>query len=108
MEDIHSLEAIKKVLESEKLVLLYISRPNCSVCHALLPQVERLLEDFKSVVSIHADAEEIPEIAGEFSIFTVPVLIMFVEGKEMFRKARFVPIDELQSQMSRLTKMLDN
>ncbi|MBN8192356.1 thioredoxin family protein [Bacillus sp. NTK074B] len=108
MEDIHSLEAIKRVLESEKLVLLYISRPNCSVCHALLPQVERVLEDFKSVVSIHADAEEIPEIAGEFSIFTVPVLIMFVEGKEMFRKARFVPIDELQSQMSRLTKMLDN
>ncbi|MDX8345087.1 thioredoxin family protein [Rossellomorea sp. YZS02] len=108
MEDIHSLEAIKKVLESEKLVLLYISRPNCSVCHALLPQVERVLEDFKSVVSVHADAEEIPEIAGEFSIFTVPVLIMFVEGKEMFRKARFVPIDELQSQMSRLTKMLDN
>ncbi|WP_226671718.1 thioredoxin family protein [Rossellomorea aquimaris] len=108
MEDIHSLEAIKKVLESEKLVLLYISRPNCSVCHALLPQVERVLEDFKSVVSIHADAEEVPEIAGEFSIFTVPVLIMFVEGKEMFRKARFVPIDELQSQMSRLTKMLDN
>ena len=108
MEDIHFLEAIKKVLESEKLVLLYISRPNCSVCHALLPQVERVLEDFKSVVSIHADAEEVPEIAGEFSIFTVPVLIMFVEGKEMFRKARFVPIDELQSQMSRLTKMLDN
>ena len=108
MEEVHSLEAIKTRLEAERLVLLYISRPNCSVCHALLPQVERVLEDFKSVVSIHADAEEIPEIAGEFSIFTVPVLIMFAEGKEMFRKARFVPIDELQSQISRLTKMLDN
>ncbi|MCA1059849.1 thioredoxin family protein [Rossellomorea aquimaris] len=108
MEEVHSLEAIKSKLEAEKLVLLYISRPNCSVCHALLPQVEKVLEEFKSVFPIHADAEEIPEVAGEFSIFTVPVLIMFVEGKEMFRKARFVPIDELQSQISRLIEMLDN
>lgn len=108
MEEVHSLEAIKAKLEDEKLVLLYISRPNCSVCHALLPQVKGVLKEFKSVSSIHADAEEIPEIAGEFSIFTVPVVIVFVEGKEMFRKARFVPIDELHSQISRLTKMLDN
>ncbi|PFA68420.1 thiol reductase thioredoxin [Bacillus sp. AFS015802] len=108
MEVMHSLEAIHAVLKSEKLVLLYISRPDCSVCHALLPQVKGVLEKFKSVISIHADAEEIPEIAGEFSIFTVPVIIVFVDGKEMFRKARFVPIDELHSQISRLTKMLDN
>ena len=108
MEKVHSLEAIKAKLVAENLVLLYISRPNCSVCHALLPQVEGVLEDFKSVISIHADAEEIPEMAGEFSIFTVPVIIVFVDGKEMFRKARFVPIDELRSQISRLTEMLDN
>ncbi|MGM0852204.1 MAG: thioredoxin family protein [Bacillota bacterium] len=108
MEEVHSLETINATLAAEKLVLLYISRPNCSVCHALLPQVKGLLEEFQDVMSIHADAEKIPEIAGEFSIFTVPVVIVFVYGKEMFRKARFVPIEELHSQMTRLVKMLDH
>ncbi|MGM0828546.1 MAG: thioredoxin family protein [Bacillota bacterium] len=108
MEEVHSLESINATLAAEKLSLLYISRPNCSVCHALLPQVKGVLEEFQDVRSVHADAEEIPEIAGEFSIFTVPVVIVFVGGKEMFRKARFVPIDELHSQMTRLVKMLDN
>jgi len=108
MEEVHSLETIKATLAGEKMVLLYISRRNCSVCHALLPQVKGLLEEFQDIKSIHADAEEMPEIAGEFSIFTVPVVIVFVEGKEMFRKARFVPIEELHSQISRLVKMLDN
>jgi thioredoxin-like negative regulator of GroEL len=108
MEEVHSLESINATLTAEKLVLLYISRPSCSVCHALLPQVKGLLEEFQDIKSIHADAEEMPDIAGEFSIFTVPVVIVFVEGKEMFRKARFVPIDELHSQISRLVKMLDN
>jgi thiol-disulfide isomerase/thioredoxin len=108
MEEVHALKAIHEKLEAEKLLLLYISRHDCSVCHALLPQVEEVLKDFKSVRSIRADAEEIPEMAGEFSIFTVPVIIVFVDGKEMFRKARFVPIDELHSQITRLTEMLDN
>ncbi|WP_201716494.1 thioredoxin family protein [Rossellomorea arthrocnemi] len=108
MEEVHSLETIKWKLEAETLVFLYISRPNCPVCHALLPQVEEVLEDFKSVIPLLADAEAIPEIAGEYSIFTVPVIIVFVDGKEMFRKARFVPIDELHSQISRLIRMLDN
>ncbi|BCB02264.1 thioredoxin family protein [Bacillus sp. KH172YL63] len=108
MERVHSLDSIQSTLEKETIVLLYISRPDCSVCYGLLPQVERVLEAHQSVVSIQADADEIPEIAGRFSVFTVPVIIVFVEGKEMFRKARFVPIDELNSQIGRLTGMMEN
>ncbi|WP_064094369.1 thioredoxin family protein [Rossellomorea aquimaris] len=108
MKAIHTLHSISNLIQQEKLVLLYISRPNCSVCHALLPQVEQVLKEYPSMVSIHADADEIPEIAGEFSIFTVPVVIVFVEGKEMFRKARFVPIEELKGQIQRLVTMMEN
>ncbi len=108
MNKVHSLEEIKSTLEEEKIVLLYISRTNCSVCHALLPQVEQLLGSYPSIVSVHANADEIPEIAGEYSIFTVPVLIIFIEGKEMLRKARFVPIDELNQQLTRLISMLND
>jgi thiol-disulfide isomerase/thioredoxin len=104
----HTLEEIKNTIHSEKMVLLYISRPNCSVCHALLPQVEEVLKKYPSITAIHADAEEIPEIAGEYSIFTVPVLIVFIEGKEMMRKARFVPIDELDSGLYRMISALED
>jgi thiol-disulfide isomerase/thioredoxin len=107
LKEHHTLEAIKHTVEKEKMVLLYISRQNCSVCHALLPQVEEVLKKYPSISAVHADADEIPEIAGEYSIFTVPVLIVFVEGKEMMRKARFVPIDELDSGLSRLVTMLE-
>ncbi|MEG9297529.1 thioredoxin family protein [Mangrovibacillus sp. Mu-81] len=108
MKEFHTLESIKYTVETERMVLLYISRPNCSVCHALLPQVEEVLKGYPGIVSIHADAEAIPEIAGEYSIFTVPVLIVFIEGKEMLRKARFVPIDELNHGLSRLATMFES
>ncbi|MCA1056107.1 thioredoxin family protein [Rossellomorea aquimaris] len=108
MNEQHTLEEIKKTIQEETMVLLYISRPNCSVCHALLPQVEGVLEKYPIIVAVHADADEIPGIAGEFSIFTVPVVIVFIEGKEMMRKARFVPIDELEGGLSRLIAMFED
>ncbi|WP_175986678.1 thioredoxin family protein [Bacillus sp. Marseille-Q1617] len=108
MKEQHTLEDIKNTIEKENMVLLYISRPDCSVCHALLPQVKEVLKKYPGIEAVHADADEIPEIAGEYSIFTVPVLIVFVEGKEMMRKARFVPIDELDSGLSRLVTMLED
>ncbi|MBA4536786.1 thioredoxin family protein [Bacillus aquiflavi] len=108
MNIVHSLEEIKSTINENQLTLLYISRDNCSVCHSLLPQVERVLENYPSVVSIHADADEIPAIAGEYSIFTVPVVIVFAAGKEMIRKARFVPIEELNAQISRLVTLIND
>lgn len=102
MQAVHSLKDIKTTINEHRLTLLYISRLNCSVCHGLLPQVEELLEEFPSIVSIQADADEIPEIAGEYSIFTVPVVLVFADGKEMIRKARFVPIGELREQLEKI------
>jgi thiol-disulfide isomerase/thioredoxin len=108
MKEVHTLESVKHTIETEEMVLLYISRPNCSVCHALLPQVEEVLKEYPGIVSVQADAAEIPELAGEYSIFTVPVLLVFIEGKEMMRKARFVPIDDLNQRLSRLMTMFED
>ncbi|MBM7649542.1 thiol-disulfide isomerase/thioredoxin [Bacillus ectoiniformans] len=106
MKPIHDLADIQAEIESSQSVLLYISREQCSVCHALLPQVKELLTNYPSINAIHASADDIPEIAGEFSIFTVPVLIFFVDGKEMFRKARFVPMNELDEQLGKIMRHL--
>jgi len=108
MQEAQSLEEVQAFVKQEKISLLYISRPNCSVCVSLLPQVEELLSDYQHVTSLHVNAEDIPDIAGEYSIFTVPVIIVSVEGKEMFRKARFVPIEELNEQLHKITSLLDD
>ena len=50
------------------------------------------------------DADKIPAVAGAFSVFTVPALLLFVEGKEMVRKARFVVMNELEQQIAQLVE----
>lgn len=60
------------------------------------------MNDFPNIRTRLANAEEIPEIAGHFSIFTVPVLILFANGKEMLREARFVHVEEYRNKVSRI------
>ncbi len=107
MNQMKSLDQLQSVIHKNKITLLYISRDNCSVCHALLPQVVGLLKQFPMITSVHVDADDIPEIAGEYSIFTIPVVIVFVEGKEMIRKARFVPIKELEADLKKLVSLIE-
>ncbi|WP_328515424.1 thioredoxin family protein [Halobacillus yeomjeoni] len=107
LKKLETMEQAQEVIQSQPLSLLYISQPNCSVCHSLLPQVEELLEDYPKISSIHLDAKEVPEVAGEFSVMTVPAILIFAEGKEMFRKARFVPVGELNMQLAKFNHFIN-
>lgn len=105
MEAVTTLAMLnRRVAETEQL-LVYISHPGCSVCHALKPQVEDMLTHFPDIEAITVDSDEVPDIAGAYSIFTVPVVLFFMDGKEMLRRARFVPIGELTHQLERLQEL---
>lgn len=93
IEELTSLDMVEHFIKKNSLSFLYISRPNCSVCHALLPQVLEVMESFPHIQLGHINADTVEEIAGKFSIFTIPVLLLFVEGKEYLREARIVHLD---------------
>ncbi|MFS0578868.1 hypothetical protein [Brevibacillus sp. 179-C9.3 HS] len=40
--------------------------------------------------------EKAPFISGEFLVFTAPTILLFADGKEVFRQARFISFDELE------------
>ncbi|MGG3450322.1 thioredoxin family protein [Domibacillus aminovorans] len=103
---ISSYAEFSDVLSSNEAILLYISSPGCSVCHTLLPQVESLMAEFSAVIVIHADTAATPEIAGQLTVFSAPAIIFFIHGKELFRMARFVPIETLKENITNALKMV--
>ncbi|TCI27187.1 thioredoxin [Exiguobacterium sp. SH3S2] len=105
MEAVKALTTLKERVADAEQLLVYVSHPGCSVCHSLKPQVEEMLVDFPDIEAVAVDSDEVPDIAGAYSIFTVPVVLFFIDGKEMLRRARFVPIGELTHQLERLQEM---
>ncbi|MBN2722535.1 MAG: thioredoxin family protein [Deltaproteobacteria bacterium] len=92
------LDEIKKT----PMNLAYFSTPQCNVCKALKPKIISLIEEnFSKVNFIYVDTTEKPELSGQLSIFTVPTIILFVEGRESVRLSRNLSLFELEKTISR-------
>lgn len=107
MEPVHSIDELNTFVEKQPLSIVFVTRPGCSVCHGLLPQVENLLLDYPKIKGRQVNADKVPAVAGLFSVMTVPAVLIFSEGKELFRKARFVPMGELNQQLAKLNHFIN-
>lgn len=99
---ISSINIAEHFISEHQLAFVYISRPNCSVCHGLLPQVQELMGKYPRIQLGHIDAEKVEEVAGRFSVFTVPALLLFVDGKEYLREARMVHMQLLEDKIDKI------
>ncbi|WP_306465158.1 thioredoxin family protein [Thermaerobacillus caldiproteolyticus] len=102
MNELFSIEEVDDFVSNHHLAFLYISRTNCSVCHALLPKIKEVMGDFPKIQLSLVNADHVPAIAGHLSIFTVPVIILYVDGKEILREARFVHVEQFREKVKKV------
>ncbi|HDQ14481.1 MAG TPA: thioredoxin [Sediminispirochaeta sp.] len=100
-------ENIDELLRSREMVLFYLSRPDCGVCDALRPRVAALMEEYPKVDTRYIDLSAYPEIAGRYSVFTIPGVILFVRGRETVRYARYLSVDQIEESVQRYYQLLD-
>jgi thioredoxin 1 len=92
----HTLNDIEKTIQSRPAVMLYFSAPTCNVCHALKPKLFDAFEhNFDAFEILSVDISETPEIATHYSVFAIPTLIVFLDGREFLRKSRHMSVGEV-------------
>ncbi|MFA6401850.1 MAG: thioredoxin family protein [Salinivirgaceae bacterium] len=96
MKTIKSLDAFNQQIKDSTAVLAYFSHERCNVCKVLKPKLsETFKNQFPKIEQIYVDVDNTLDIAAQYSVFTVPVIIVFFEGKETYRNARNISISEL-------------
>jgi len=87
--------------------VLYFTSENCSVCHVLKPKVEDLLtSEFTEFPLRTIDINSDVAFAAQYSVFTLPVLLILVDGKEQFRFVRSFSVMEVQEKLQRLHELI--
>ncbi|MBI1938647.1 MAG: thioredoxin family protein [Ignavibacteriales bacterium] len=105
--DIISIEDFSSFIQSNKAAVVYFSTPDCNVCKVLKPKlIEFLSENFPLIKFGYVNIDGLKETAAQKSVFTVPTILFFIEGKEYIRKARFVNFDELEGELRRVYSYL--
>ena len=102
----NDVEKIKEIINQDEIVLGYFTTTNCSLCKDLYPKIENMLEDYPKITGIKAESDIDQRIVGEYKVFMVPTVILFIQGKETIRLSRNISVSELKSKIDRYCEML--
>ncbi|MCM0650692.1 thioredoxin family protein [Clostridium swellfunianum] len=102
----NSSESIEELISNNEVALVYFGSVGCNVCNVMKPKVEELLKAYPKIKSAQVDIENSIELSGFYNIFTIPAILVYIEGKEIIREARHISIQELNSKIERYYNML--
>ncbi|SFF45213.1 Thioredoxin [Paenibacillus algorifonticola] len=105
MMELTSLEMVERFVDEHELSFLYVSQTDCSVCHALLPKIRTLLEEYPVIQLGRIDIQDVESIAEKYMIFTAPIMLLIIEQKEYVRVDRFVRFNELNRKLDQIYEL---
>ena len=106
MIELNTLDEMDEFIKNNTMSMIYFSSEGCSVCGVLLPKIEELLIKFPKIKISKIKVDKFTEAAGQYSIFTLPAILVYIEGKEIIREARFISVEMLEGNIERYYDML--
>ena len=91
IQEINGSDFEAVVLKSDKPVLVDFNATWCGPCRMLKPVLEEVAEERPDVKVVGIDIDENPELAREYSIYSIPCLIVFRDGMEAERSVGLIP-----------------
>ena len=107
MTHLTNIQDIEQIISDNRLCLFYIKAPDCGVCNVMLDKVGQLADAFPSVCSFYTDIIEEPLIASRYLVYSGPTVLVLIDGKEVYRGAQFIDLEELGYNINRYIELLD-
>lgn len=84
-------------INSNKLTLVDFFATWCGPCKTIAPMLETLKKRVGENASIlKIDVDKNPAVANQYKIQSVPTLILFKNGKPLWRQSGIIPIHHLE------------
>ena len=97
---INSKEFQNEVLNSSDVVLIDFFAEWCKPCKMLAPAVEELNKEMTGKAKVFkVDVDKSGDIAQNYSIMGVPTVMIFKNGKDVYKMAGFQPKEVLKSKL---------
>ncbi len=104
METANKTESFGEVIKGTKPVLIDFYAVWCGPCKMMTPILKELRQKTgDSLRILKIDIDKNPAVAEAFGIQGVPTLILFQNGKILWRESGVIPAEQLQKIISQYT-----
>lgn len=105
MKIVKSKLEVESFIKENNMLLIYFSTNTCIVCDVLKEKINKVLSNYKSIKMCEILCDEYNEIAVDFNVYSAPVAIFFIDGKEVFRESKYLSIDEFKKKIDRYNNL---
>lgn len=106
---INDVNELNELISKNDSVAAYFSTPDCNICKALKPKLKELLSlDFPEIKYVYVDLSRGKELSAQNSVFAVPTILFYFDGKELIRKSRNINLYQLKEELKRPYSFLFN
>lgn len=71
----------KEVLEEKGTVFIDFYAEWCAPCKVTSPLIDELSEEYKNIKFLKIDVDQNPDLAQQYSIFSIPTFMIFKSGQ---------------------------
>jgi thiol-disulfide isomerase/thioredoxin len=93
-------------LKSTQATLLLFGGPQCGVCQAIRPKLERLMaQHYPEIAMVYVDCADSPDICAQHGVFSLPVVQLYIEGHVYLERGRSFSLHELGADIERIYRL---
>lgn len=94
------------LINNNKMSVVYFTGMDCGACEAIKFKIESILKELPQIKSGEINGEENLELAAKYGVFSLPIFLLFIEGKESLRVGRNVDLLELERSIRRYYEII--
>lgn len=99
-------DEILNLINENKISVIYFTGSSCDACSVIKLKLENILKKLPKIKSGEINGEENLLLATKYQVFSLPIFLLFIEGKESLRIGRNIDLLEVEKKITRYYKMI--